>query len=224
LQRSIDIKDAGVIRPVAARNEYVTQPDVELVRRLQADDLHAFEALFNRHRAFIYRTAYGLTGDRDAAEEVLQDTFVRAYRHRAALHRDRSPLPWLHRVALNLCYSRLVRKRLPVEPIAASAYALSDGSGEPHAWAERRELAHSLGKGIASLPPGQQSVVVLRFVHGLSIQETSTLLGIRPGTVKSRLHHALHRLREVLARTEEGRAPDAGEAVVPAAASAEPPR
>jgi RNA polymerase sigma-70 factor (ECF subfamily) len=207
MQRSTDIDDAG-LSPVAARNEYAAHSDLELVRLLQADDLDAFEALFNRHRVFIYRTAYGLTGDRDVAEEVLQDTFVRAYRHRATLHTDRSPLPWLHRVALNLCYSRLVRKKLPVEPIADSAHALSDGSDEPHEWAERQEMNRSLGEGIASLPPGQQSVVVLRYLHGLSLQETSTLLGIRPGTVKSRLHYALHRLRDILARSDEGRAAD----------------
>ena len=56
---------------------------------------------------YVFRTAYGLTGDRGLAEEILQDTFVRAYRHRANLWADRSPLPWLNRVALNLCYSRL---------------------------------------------------------------------------------------------------------------------
>ena len=54
-----------------------------------------FEVFYERYRAVVFRTAFGLTGDREFAEEVLQDTFVRAYRHRANLLGDRSPLPWL---------------------------------------------------------------------------------------------------------------------------------
>jgi len=71
------------------------------LRRVQADDLDAFEEFFARYRNPIYRTAYGLTGDRQAAEEILQDTFTRAYRHRHTFHSDVSPLPWLHMIAGN---------------------------------------------------------------------------------------------------------------------------
>src|SRR5687767_14925697 len=98
---------------------------------MQADDLDAFEAFFLRHRTLIYRTAYGLTGDRHASEEVLQDTFARAYRHRLTLLPDVSPVPWLHRVALNLCYSRLERRRLKAEPLGESnAGHIRDGEVE----------------------------------------------------------------------------------------------
>ncbi len=171
-------------------------PDAELVRRFQADDLDAFEQFFERHRTLIYRTAYGLTGDHGAAEEILQDTFVRAYRHRASLRPDVSPVPWLHRVALNLCYSRLGRRRLQAGPIGAAEIAtLCDRSVEPAEWAEREELRQAVRDGIAALPPKHQSVVVLYYLHGLSLQETAAALGIRLGTVKSRLHYALETLR-----------------------------
>ena len=63
--------------------------DAALLRRVQADDLDAFEAFFERYRGLIHRTAYGLTGDVGAAEEILQDTFIRAYRHRASLRTGR---------------------------------------------------------------------------------------------------------------------------------------
>ena len=179
-------------------------PDAELVRRFQADDLDAFEQFFERHRTLIYRTAYGLTGDHGAAEEILQDTFVRAYRHRASLRADVSPVPWLHRVALNLCYSRLGRRRLPAGPIGPAEVAtLRDGSVEPAEWAEREELRQAVRDGIAALPPKHQSVVVLYYLHGLSLQETATALGIRLGTVKSRLHYALETLRLRLGPVEE---------------------
>jgi len=168
---------------------------------MQADDLDAFEAFFARHRTLIYRTAYGLTGDRHAAEEVLQDTFARAYRHRATLLPHVSPVPWLHKVALNLCYSRLDRKRLPSEPIGEStASFLRDAAVEPAERAERRELREIVRDGIAALPPKHQHVVILYYLHGLSLQETAATLDVRLGTVKSRLHYALRSLRTHLER------------------------
>ena len=169
---------------------------------MKADDLDAFEAFFKRHRTLIYRTAYGLTGDPHVAEEVLQDTFARAYRHRAALLPNVSPVPWLHRVALNLCYSRLDRRRLKADPIGddASAAALPDAAVEPAERAERQELRQIVREGIAALSPKHQSVVVLYYLHGLSLQETASFLDVRLGTVKSRLHYALRSLRANLER------------------------
>lgn len=163
---------------------------------MQADDLDAFEVFFARHRTLVYRTAYGLTGDRHAAEEVLQDTFARAYRHRATLMTDVSPVPWLHRVALNLCYSRLDRRRLKAEPIGESNVGhIRDGEAEPAERAEQQELRGIVRDGIAALPPKHRSVVVLYYLHGLSLQETASFLDVRLGTVKSRLHYALRTLR-----------------------------
>jgi RNA polymerase sigma factor (sigma-70 family) len=173
--------------------------DAELIRLMQADDLDAFELFFVRHRTLIYRTAYGLTGDRHAAEEVLQDTFARAYRHRATLLPDVSPVPWLHRVALNLCYSRLDRRRIKAEPIGETNVAhLRDAEIQPEERAEQHELRGIVRDGIAALPPKHQSVVVLYYLHGLSLQETASFLDVRLGTVKSRLHYALRTLRAQL--------------------------
>lgn len=172
--------------------------DRELILRFQRDDLDAFEAFFERYRALIFRTAYGLTGDRQAAEEILQDTFLRAHRHRHSLRTDVSPVPWLHRVALNLCYSRLGRRKLRVEPIGDTSQQIRDGSLGPADRAEREELRRSIHASIAALPAKHQSVVVLYYLHGMSLQETSAALGIALGTVKSRLHYALVGLRDHL--------------------------
>jgi RNA polymerase sigma-70 factor, ECF subfamily len=179
----------------------VRRSDADLIVRIKADDLDAFEQFFDRHRTLIYRTAYGLTGDRHAAEEVLQDTFARAWRHRATLHTHVSPVPWLHRVALNLCYSRLDRRRIAAEPIGdAAAAELRDGEIEPAERAEQQELRRIVRDGISQLPPKHQSVVVLYYLHGLSLQETARFLDVRLGTVKSRLHYALRGLRSHLER------------------------
>ncbi len=170
--------------------------DAELLRRVQADELDAFEEFFARYRSLIYRTAYGLTGDRQAAEEVLQDTFARAYQRRHTLNPDVSPLPWLHRVSLNLCYSRLSRRRLSTDPIDETTEAThADEAPLPSDRAEQAELQSIVRDGIAALPEKHRSVVVLYYLHRLSLQETSQVLGIQLGTVKSRLHYALRGLR-----------------------------
>jgi RNA polymerase sigma-70 factor (ECF subfamily) len=162
--------------------------DAELLRRVQADDLDAFEEFFARYRSSIYRTAYGLTGDRQAAEEILQDTFARAYQRRHTLHPGVSPLPWLHRVSLNLCYSRLSRRRLTTDPIDESTESSrADDAPLPSEHAERKELREIVRDGIAALPEKHRSVVVLYYLQRLSL-----------GTVKSRLHYALRSLREHL--------------------------
>ena len=179
------------------------EADDELLSQMQAGDLDAFERFFARYGTPIFRTAYALTGDRQAAEEVLQDTFARAYERRATLRHGVSPLPWLHRVALNLCYDRLKQSRVRWEPISETvARIVRDLSGEPTDLVERRELGQIVRAGVAALPPKQQSVVALYYLYGLSIQETADYLGVRPGTVKSRIHYALRTLR---ARLEEDR-------------------
>jgi RNA polymerase sigma-70 factor (ECF subfamily) len=180
---------------------------------MQADETDAFEEFFARYRAAIYRTAYGLTGDPQAAEEILQDTFARAYQRRATLRTDVSPLPWLHRVALNLCYSRLSRRRPYADPIDEStALYLPDTGDAPAERAEQTELRRIIREGIAGLPEKHRLVIVAYYLEGLSLQETAELLDLRLGTVKSRLHYALRALRVGLEGDRRfgsyGKAPD----------------
>ena len=127
-------------------------PDTDLIRRMaDEDDVDAFSILFERHRVSVYRAALALTGDPGASEEVVMDTFRRAYIHRHRLRTDVSPLPWLHRVALNLCYSRLGRRRLPSEPVTdLVAERLADGAAGPPPTPSGPSCARSSGKGSTS--------------------------------------------------------------------------
>ncbi len=166
----------------------------------EEDDLDAFAILFEKYRVPVYRAALALTGDHGASEEVVMDTFGRAYIHRHRLRTDISPLPWLHKVALNLCYSRLGRRRLPSEPVTdLLAERLADATAGPAADAEWAELRIILREGIVGLSEKHQAVVVLYYLEGRSLQETADALGLPLGTVKSRLHHALRDLRTRLA-------------------------
>ena len=190
-----DQPDGAGRRPDAAESA--------LLRRIGEDDLDAFEAFFERYRGPIFATAYALLGERQAAEEVLQDTFAKAYQWRRRLHPDASPSPWLHRVALNFCYTRLSRRRLPWEPITeVMAHILFDHAAQPADRAELAELREIVRDGIASLPAKHQAVIGLFYLQGRSITETAEILGIPAGTVKSRLHFGLRSLRE---RLEEDR-------------------
>lgn len=175
-------------------------PDGDLIRRMaDEDDTDALTALFERYRVPVYRVALALTNDHGASEEVLMDTFGRAFVHRRRLRTDVSPLPWLHKVALNLCYSRLGRRRLPSEPVTeVVAERLADATAGPAANAEWAELRVIIHDGIAGLSDKHRSVVLLYYLEGRSLQETADELGLPLGTVKSRLHHALRDLRRRL--------------------------
>jgi RNA polymerase sigma-70 factor (ECF subfamily) len=196
-----------------------TAASYDLTGPIHADDLARFEALYERFHAYVFRTAYALTGDRGLAEEILQDTFVRAYRHRANLWADRSPLPWLNRVAINLCYTRLARRRLPTRVMDdVVTDTLRDQAIGPDEWAEHQELCATVRTGIEALPPKHRSVVALYYLDGLSLQETAEALGIALGTVKSRLHYALDTLRRELVPS----ATPIDEAALPATVRAQP--
>ncbi len=172
-------------------------PDGDLIRRMaDDDDTDALTTLFERYRVPVYRVALALTRDPSVSEEVLMDTFGRAFVHRRRLRTDVSPLPWLHKVALNLCYSRLGRRRVPSEPVTeVVAERVADGAAGPAMSAEWAELRIILHDGIAGLSDKHRAVVTLYYLEGRSLQETADELDLPLGTVKSRVHHALRDLR-----------------------------
>jgi RNA polymerase sigma-70 factor (sigma-E family) len=159
-----------------------------------------FEALCREEYAAVVRTAWLITGDREEAVDIAQETFVRAYeRWRQVAQLDR-PGGWLTRVAANLALSwrrgQRVRRRahrpLPAPPPA------SDSAVDP-------ELLRALD----GLTPAQRAVIVLRYLCDLSVDDVARTLGKRPGTVRALTSQALDRLRNVL-DSEEVRL-DAGE-------------
>lgn len=168
----------------------------DLVERMQGGDLNAFEEFFNTFKRPVYATALAITRDPFLAEEVLQDSFVKAYRVRERLDPTRSPLPWLQRVTINLCYSRVSRKRSRAEPLTSLITNLViDLSQRPDQVVESREVLDVLQRGIDALPPKQQTAVILYYLHGYSLAEAAEVADCNVGTMKSRLHYALKALR-----------------------------
>ena len=171
----------------------------DLVERMQSGDFDAFEEFFNTFKRPVYATALAITRDPFLAEEILQDCFVKAYRVRHRLRRDISPLPWLQRVTTNLCYTRIARRRAVTEPLTALISNLvADLTLRPEKVVESREIMEVLQRGIDSLPPKQQTAIILYYLHGYSLAQAAEIADCRVGTMKSRLHYALKALRSRL--------------------------
>ncbi len=185
-------------------------PDVALAARLAEDVDGSFAAAVSAHQDRLYTIALRLLGESRDAEEVAQDTLVRAYRAIAGYDRERIRglrlRPWLAAIAVNLARNRRRRadeRRPPVrlESIVDSGAELAglDPRGAPHERAARRETIQALAAALLRLPPGQRAAVVLRHVDGLSVGEVAAALDRPEGTVKANVSRGLARLRRNLA-------------------------
>ena len=183
--------------------------DEALILEAQAGSLEAFNRLVRRHERAVYNVALRLVGTVMAAEEVTQDTFMRAY---GALERFRGGdfRPWLLRIATNRAYDELRRRKrapgsfeeLTYEPEVE--WSTLTSVEEPDARAERLELARVLEEALAQLPTDQRVAVVLSDVQGYDYVEIAAITGVPYGTVKSRLSRARSKLRTLLTGRLDG--------------------
>lgn len=143
-----------------------------------------------------YRTACLILRDPQEAEDAVQDAFLRAWRFRSSAPRDAGWQPWLYRVVVNACCSRL-RRTVPRERARAdldAADLLADTAPLPETVALRSEETAAVVAALADLPESLRVPVVLRYYAGLSEKDIAAAIGRRPGTVKSRLYEARARL------------------------------
>lgn len=173
--------------------------DGELVARIREGDLDAFETLYRRYKDELYRTAFAITRDRGAAEELLQDCFLRAYDHMDRVDGYASLRPWLHRIVVNLSYNWAAKRRLrliSIEDVFDRLLMVPRTS--PERAFEREELLQVVDEALRSLSMRQRVVVVLFYLQGFSLAEIAYVLDCPVGTVKSRLHNARRVLRQEL--------------------------
>lgn len=183
--------------------------DEEIVSRILAGDVMVFEILMRRHNQRIYRAIRSiLRGDEDA-EDVMQETYVRAYEHLSQFEGRARFSTWITRIAVNEAIRRL-RSRNRVDPLAPEEVereydampANQETSTTPEAQASRGQLASLLEKAVLALPDSYRSVVMLRDVEEMSTAETAVALSLSESNVKVRLHRAHELLRdELLAMT-----------------------
>jgi RNA polymerase sigma-70 factor, ECF subfamily len=168
-------------------------PERELIGRAQAGDLGAFEALAEVHADRLYVVALRLLGDGGEAEDVLQETLLRAWRGIRRFEGRAMVFTWLYRIAVNECNRALERRQrrranVPVDDQAMEVPAPSrDG---PASQAELRELRDALRVAINQLSVPCRTALVLRDIEGLSTREAAEIVGVGEAAFKSRLHQA----------------------------------
>ena len=169
-----------------------------LIRHAANGDATAWEPLVLAHQEAVFRLSYLLLGDPDDAEDIAQETFLRAWNHLKRFDTTRPLRPWLLSIASNLASNR---RRSAGRYLAALTRAFrNEPAASPNI--EEKSLKHMeashLWKAVQTLGLPDQQIVYLRYFLDLSVAETAEVLDVAQGTVKSRLSRALDRLREII--------------------------
>jgi RNA polymerase sigma-70 factor (ECF subfamily) len=178
--------------------------DAHLMARVQRGETAAFERLVQQYTRPLYAFFIRLAGSVADAEDLVQETFLRVYKVRGTFDTQRALTPWIYGIAAHV-WADYGRKRGSVQ---ATMDRVIQELGTPEAGevsdvgdqAARRDIARHVREAIQQLPEEHRLVLILRHYHGLSYADVGQALGISVGTVKSRLHYALARLRAGLQR------------------------
>jgi RNA polymerase sigma-70 factor (ECF subfamily) len=184
------------------------QPDdVDLVARSKGNDLSAFNQIVERYQSQVYNLSARILGDRTAAEDVTQETFISAHRAIGGF-RGGSLRAWLLRIASNRSYdfirsSRRRPERSLDESLENPMFQVASEGPSPEQMALRGELRAVIQRAISSLPPIQRAVLTMVDVQGLSYGEVAEAANVSLGTVKSRLSRARAAVRDLLLEQRE---------------------
>jgi len=175
----------------------------DAIRRAQAGDADAFEAVYREHKGRIYALCLRMTGDVAAAADLVQDVFVRAWEKLGSFRGESAFSSWLHRLAVNvvLMDRRTIARR--------AEDSLGDDEGEERGSGERGSVAHAsrarnpglrmdLEQAISRLPPNARRVLILFDIEGYTHAEIGAMMGIAEGTSKAHLFRARSLLKEAL--------------------------
>jgi RNA polymerase sigma-70 factor, ECF subfamily len=181
--------------------------DVELARRALACDAGAFRAIMQKHNRRLYRIARGILRNNAEAEDAVQDAYVSAFTHLASYRAESTLATWLSRIVMNEALGRLRRRRPTVDLAALESvrsdaeiiqFPLSTPSDDPERTMAQRQILQLVEQATDNLPEVFRLVFVTRVIEGMSVEETAELLGIKPETVKTRLHRARQLVRDQL--------------------------
>ncbi|HLG41920.1 MAG TPA: sigma-70 family RNA polymerase sigma factor [Planctomycetota bacterium] len=188
------------------------RPDEELIELFQNGDREAFSHIVRRYQANLANFFYHLCYDRATAEDLTQEVFVRLFQHLGGYEPRSKFVSFLYKIAKNLWIDRIRRtagahkKEISIEtPLGgedSDSPSLKDrlrtGEDAPSEFLLRDEVRSMVRKALDRLPEEHRMVVILSEIHGMRYEEISEALGIPIGTVKSRMHHAMGRLKEIL--------------------------
>ena len=180
--------------------------DADLVRRALARDEAAVRAIMQANNRKLYRLARGILRNDGEAEDVVQEAYVRAFTHLESFRGDSSLSTWLSRIAMNEALGRLRRQRpsvdldsLPQGALEAQIIQFPLTAGDdPEKSMAQREIQRVVEHAIDELPEAFRLVFITRVIEGMNVEETAEILGLKPETVKSRLHRARTMLRDIV--------------------------
>jgi RNA polymerase sigma-70 factor, ECF subfamily len=189
-------------RPVLAVSE-----DAELVKRALVRDGGAFRDIMQKHNRRLYRLARGILRNDADAEDAVQDAYVSAFTNLGGYRGESTLATWLSRIVINQALGRLRRRRATADFVAPDSarseaeliqFPLTTSQGDPERTMAQRQILELVERATDNLPAAFRLVFVTRVIEGMSVEETSELLGIKPETVKTRLHRARQLVREQL--------------------------
>jgi RNA polymerase sigma-70 factor (ECF subfamily) len=173
-------------------------PDEELVIRAQEGDMGAMDELVNRHHGSVYRVSLGILRDEDAAADVSQEAFLKAFRGLTGFRRESAFKTWLLAITANEARAYLRKRQRRREQALETAGPLASGNPSPEAGIEVREDAERVKGHLDRLPEKQRMAVTLRIFEGLSFREVGALIGSSEGAARVNYHHGIRRLREMM--------------------------
>lgn len=195
------------IADVAAEPDVAVEPDVEvvdngawtLVKASQEGDMGAFSELFERYYDVVFRYVLFRMNDRTLAEDITQETFVRALRRIGSVtYQGRDIAAWFVTIARNLIFDHVKSSRYRLESTTAEIVDLSPTTNGPEQQVLDGATNDELLRCVRKLNPDQQECIQLRFLQGLSVAETARIMDRNEGAVKALQHRAVRRLAQLL--------------------------
>ncbi len=181
----------------------VDDSDLALVSRTKAGDIEAFSELARRHERVVYNLAYRFMRDGTQAEDMAQETFLKAYRLLNGFRGDCSFSTWLYRVTCSVCLTELNRRRRRNEVELTPVYANASMT-EPEEHTDTPEL---IRRCVTRLPERYAAIVTMYYLEEISYEEIAETMSIPMGTLKTWMHRARHQLRKIVEKELKSHGP-----------------
>ena len=185
-----------------------------VVRAVLDGDVNAFEMLVREYEKNVYNLALRMVGNSEDAADMSQEAFIKAYNSLNSFRGDSKFSVWLYRIVSNVCLD-FIRSRKRKQTVSLSVeddngedveLDIADDTQSPERLMDKQLTRDAVRRGLASLPPGQRQILLLREIQGLSYDEIAEVLNVEAGTVKSRIFRARKKLSAFL--LEDGNIPD----------------
>ena len=174
------------------------ESDDVLIERVKKGDCDAFNPLVEHYKLSLYRLMYRMVYNRDDAEDLVEEAFIKAYRSISKFEIGRSFYAWISRIAVNNAINYLKKeKRANVQPIEWFEHRLATKKGDPVKMTKQKLLKERISAAMAKLPGDFRTILLLRVEESYSYAEIGRVLKIPKGTVMSRLARARQRLKEI---------------------------